>query len=132
MVGGGCLGVSLFGSPGEIVRALKRYRDCYDPATTSLMAFGGPSDPHGEPFRKGFIANFEERAELARRLNTLGERERRLLVLWHVEGHPVARIGRMLGISRVHCYRLQKIALEAMTNLDGAPGSEPRMAGATA
>jgi DNA-directed RNA polymerase specialized sigma subunit len=78
------------------------------------MSFGGPSDPHGEPFRRGFISNFEERAELSRRLDDLEERDRRLLMLWHMEGHPVARIARMLGISRVHCYRVQRRALEAM------------------
>lgn len=94
------------------------------------MQFGGASDPHGEPFRKGFISNFEERAELARRLSDLDERERRLLVLWHVEGHPVARIGRMLGISRVHCYRLQKIALEAMTTKVSEANRERELAGA--
>ena len=121
----------MFSTPSDIVRALRRYRDCYDPRTTSLMQFGGPSDPHSDPFRKGFIANLEERAELARRLEGLAERERKLLVLWHVEGHPVARIGRMLGISRVHCYRLQKLALEQMTARDEA-NAGARLAGATA
>ena len=114
----------MFSTPSDIVRALRRYRDCYDPRTTSLMQFGGPSDPHGEPFAKGFIGNFEERAELARRLESLEERNRKLLVMWHVEGHPVARIARILGISRVHCYRLQSSALEQMVDgeLAGAIG----------
>jgi DNA-directed RNA polymerase specialized sigma24 family protein len=104
----------LFTHPAEVVRALRRYRDCYDPQSTSLMAFGGPSDPHAEPFRAGFVSHFEERAELQRRLQELDERSQKLLILWHVAGHPVAHIARMLGVSRVHCYRLQHQALELM------------------
>lgn len=104
----------MFKHPKEIVRALQRYRDCYDPRTTSLMVFGGSSDPHADPFRAGFITNFEERAVLLERLAELEDRSRRLLVLWHVAGHPVAHIARMLQISRVHCYRLADAALESM------------------
>lgn len=98
----------------DVVRALKRMHDAYDPRTTSLMAVGGVSDPHSEPFRAGFISHFEERTEVARRLELLEPKERRLLVLWHVEGHAVTQIARKLGISRVHCYRLERKALDRM------------------
>jgi DNA-directed RNA polymerase specialized sigma24 family protein len=105
----------MFTHSGEIVRALRRYRDCYDPASTSIMAAGsGGRDPHRDPFGRGFVAHFEERSELLRRLARLDERSRSLLVLWHVAGHPVAHIARALQISRVHCYRLEKRALEVM------------------
>lgn len=107
-------GLGMFTHTGEVVRALQRYRDCYDPRTTSLMTFGGGSDPHAEPFRSGFIVNLEERAELVRRLEALEERERMLLVFWHVEGRPVTQIANALDWSRVHCYRVQRRALEKM------------------
>jgi DNA-directed RNA polymerase specialized sigma subunit len=58
-------------------------------------------------------------------LRALDERERRLLILWHVIGHPVAHIARMLGISRVHCYRLQNQALQDM--LDPIHEPEPHL-----
>ena len=104
----------MFVHPGDVVRALTRYRDAYDPRTTSLMAVGAGGDPHSEPFRAGFIRHFEERTELIRRLDRLEPRARALLLLWHVEGRPVTQIARMLEISRVHCYRVQRRALEAM------------------
>ena len=53
---------TLFTHPAEVVRALRRYRDCYDPRSTSLMAFGGPPDPHAEPFRAGFLQGPQVRA----------------------------------------------------------------------
>ncbi len=120
----------MFTHPAEVVRALKRYRDCYDPRSTSFMSTGGASDPHGEPFHAGFIANFDERAELELRLKRLDARERNLLILWHVVGHPVAHIARMLQVSRVHCYRLQGRALEAMVDAVEQAHAQPALAGA--
>lgn len=114
----------MFLTAGDVIRALARFRDCYDPKTASLMLVGSHAqDPHAEPFRAGFIARFDERAELLRRLATLDERARRLLVLWHVEAVPVAHIARRLGISRVHCYRVNRRALDAI--LDPAPTVAP-------
>lgn len=113
----------MFKSPGDIISALKRFRDVYDPRTASFMlAGGGGGDPHAEPFRKGFIAHFDERAELTRRLRRLDDRARRLILLWHVEGRPVTHIAKLIGVSRVHCYRLSRRALEEM--LDPAVGTE--------
>jgi DNA-directed RNA polymerase specialized sigma24 family protein len=109
---------SVLRDPGEIVRALKRFRDCYDPRTTSVLSFTSHADPHGDPFRRGFISHFEERAELIRRLRLLDERERLLLLMWHTEGRPVTEIARLLGMSRVHAYRVQRKALDQMLSID--------------
>lgn len=111
----------LLTTPGEIIRALLRFRDCYDPRTGSLMLVGsGQKDPHGEPFRPGFISGFEERAELQERLSRLEPRERLLLILWYIEGQPVTHIARSLGVSRVHCYRLKRKAFHALLDDDGS------------
>lgn len=79
-----------------------------------MLARQGAWDPHAEPFGRGFLTGLDERSELARLLDALDPRERRLLVLWFVEGYPVSAIARALGISRVHCYRLKDRALRQM------------------
>lgn len=123
----------MFRQPGDVIRALTRFRDCYDPATASLMLVGSsPSDPHREPFRSGFISHFDERALLVRRLARLEERARRLLILWHVEAHPVTHIAKRLGVSRVHCYRLRSRALLDMLDDDARGRTEPDVARAAA
>lgn len=85
------------------------------------MSFGGGYDADTEPFRPGFISQFDERAELARRMSRLPQKERALLTMWHCAGHPVAHIARTLGISRVHCYRL---ADKALARLIDRPDAE--------
>jgi RNA polymerase sigma-70 factor (ECF subfamily) len=51
------------------------------------------SSPHRDPAEAG-----ELRARLARALNTLGERQRAVIVLHDVEGYKHAEIGTLLGI----------------------------------
>jgi DNA-directed RNA polymerase specialized sigma24 family protein len=94
--------------------ALSRVRDDYGLRSRSVLSREGAWDPDGEPFGHGFLTGFEERTEVTRLLETLDPRERRLLILWYMEGHPVAAIARSLGISRVHCYRLRDRALRRM------------------
>lgn len=107
-----------FSHSGDVVRALQRCRDCFDPRTTSLMIVGDVKNPHRDPFGRGFISGFEERAEVQRRLARLDDRSRALMIMWHVFGYPVAQIARKLGLSRVHCYRLERAALEIMIDHD--------------
>ncbi len=79
-----------------------------------MLDLGGARDPEEEPFGPGFLTRFEERTEVDRLLQDLDPRDRQLLTLWYVEGHPVTTIARRLGISRVHCYRLRDRALRQM------------------
>lgn len=114
----------MFETPHEVVSALKRYRDVFDPRSGSIIA---PSkaglDPRADPFRAGFLSGIDERQELARRLTTrLAARERLLLVLWYVADLPVPRIARRIGVSRVHCYRLRAEAVRALCD---DPESQP-------
>jgi len=105
----------VFTQPADVVAALRRFRTYYDPKTASFLLVGrGGSDPHSDPFRGDFLQTIDERHELLRRLATLEPRARRLLILWHVEGIPVASIARKLCMSRVHCYRVQRTALSKM------------------
>jgi DNA-directed RNA polymerase specialized sigma24 family protein len=103
-----------FHDRSDIVRALARYGDEAGPRTGSVMFVGGAPPRSREPFHPGVIAGLEERAELARRLRRLGDRDRLLVFLWYVQGWSVPRIAAHLGISRVHCYRVRDRALGAM------------------
>jgi DNA-directed RNA polymerase specialized sigma24 family protein len=119
----------MFKQPADVVAALRRFRTYYDPKTASLLLVGrGGSDMDADPFRGGFLSTIEERHELLRRLGTLEPRARRLLVLWHVEGTPVASIARKLCMSRVHCYRVQRAALEKMIDPKVEDEEDPREA----
>jgi DNA-directed RNA polymerase specialized sigma24 family protein len=118
----------VFETPAEVISALKRYRDAFDPRTTSIITpFRNGHDPHAEPFRAGFLGSIQERDELLRRLTErIAVRERALLLLWYIADLPVARIARRLGISRIHCYRLRKQAIDCLCDDPGrqAAGSE--------
>lgn len=105
----------------DVIHALVRYEDVFDPKTGSVLV---AKRSHGgitaEPFRGELLMRVEERAELRRRLARLDARERELLYLWYVASWPAVRIAQQLRISRVHCYRLRKRALDDMT-LDREP-----------
>ena len=108
-----------FTSYAQVIEGLQRLPGQYDPRTSSFLRVRrGGGDPHSSAFRPGFIANFEERAELIRRLRLLDERAQALLVLWFAEDTPVTRIAERLNISRGHCYRLRNQALRAMIDSD--------------
>jgi hypothetical protein len=109
---------TLLSDPSDVIRALTRFGDVFDPRTGSILFLGGTRGFRTEPFHPGFLAGVEERAELARRLHRLGQRERLLLFLWYVEGDSASEIAERLGISRVHCYRLRNRALTALASPD--------------
>lgn len=105
----------LFETPQDIADALCRAPAFYHASSTSLMRLRRHARrPDAGPFRAGFLATIDERAELARLLASLEQRERALLLHWFVEDRPVAWIAKRLGISRVHCYRLRNRALRTM------------------
>lgn len=95
---------------------LKRYRDVFDPKTTSLLLVSRQGfDPSQGPFRAGFISRLEERDELRRRMaDRLAPRERKLLFLWYVVELRPSDVARRIHVSRVHCYRLCKDALSTL------------------
>lgn len=108
-----------FETPASVVCALKRYRDVFDPTTTSvILVSSNQFDPARGVFR-GLEGRLDEREELRRRmLERIPVRERKLLFLWYVADLPPARVAASLGISRMHCYRLRKVALEALCDAD--------------
>jgi hypothetical protein len=106
----------MFETPEQVAAALKRYRDVYDPKTTSLIIVSNHAfDTSGDPFSGDFLSGMGRREELRRRLREcVTPRARHLLFLWYVADLPVSSIARRLKISRIHCYRLRKDALTSM------------------
>lgn len=109
-----------------MVAALRRYGDIFDLKTGSIII---PSrnghDADGDPFHHGFIEGMEERTELVKRMiSRLEIRERLLLVLWYVSELPVTNIAVRMRLSRMHCYRLRKGAIDSLC--DEPPPPSPR------
>src|SRR2546427_9683504 len=106
---------SLFATPAGVISMLRRYRDVFEPKTTSLLLVSRQGfDPSQGPFRAGFVSRLDEREELRRRMaDRLAERERQLLFLWYVAELRPGDVARPIRVSRVPCYRLRKDALSA-------------------
>jgi len=107
---------SLFATPTGVISMLRRYRDVFDPKTTSLLLVSRQGfDPSQGPFRAGFLSRLDEREELRQRMaDRLAERERKLLFLWYVVELRPGDVARTIRVSRVHCYRLRNDALAAL------------------
>lgn len=102
----------MFTTAGDVVRALKAYRDYYDPRSRSVLPTSRSSrDIDADPFGRGFLDSIEKRTELLCRLSTLDERERNILMLWYVLDLPVKDVCERLSLSRSHAYRLRDRAL---------------------
>lgn len=105
----------MFQTRQQVIAAIERVEQGYEPRTSSLLAIDrSPHDPDADPFHPGFLRALEGRREVIRLLRAIDPRSRTLLVLCFVEGRPMAEIARILGISRVHCYRLRSKALDEM------------------
>ena len=113
-------GGSVFATPQGVAFALKRYRDVFDPKTTSLLEVSTDRfDPARGPFAHNFLGRLEEREELRRRMaERIPARDRHLLFLWYVADLPPARVASSLRISRTHAYRLRNSALTALCDED--------------
>jgi DNA-directed RNA polymerase specialized sigma subunit len=108
----------MFQTVGQTVKALKAFRDYYDPRSSSvLIASNKTTDVDADPFRRGFLDTVDMRTELLHRLSNLDERERAVLMQWYILDLPVRAICERLNLSRSHCYRLRDRALSMM--LDG-------------
>jgi DNA-directed RNA polymerase specialized sigma24 family protein len=112
-----------FASNSDVVRGLITYTDWWQPATSSVLQVGAarrssePTDGIGI----GLLDRLDERAELRRRMQELGEPDRRLLYLWYVAQLPATRIAQLLGISRRQCFRRRASAVRRIVELGDGP-----------
>src|SRR5437016_7902766 len=117
---------SLFATPAGVISMLRRYRDVFDPRTTSILLVSRQGfDPSQGPFRSGFLSRLDEREELRQRMaDRLAERERKLLFLWYVVELRPCDVARTIRVSRVHCYRLRNDALAALCDGEAPSGRD--------
>ncbi|HEX9775527.1 MAG TPA: DUF1492 domain-containing protein [Actinomycetota bacterium] len=109
----------MFETAGQVVKALKAFRDYYHPKASGIVLRSGKaSGVNAEPFGGGFLNSIEQRAQLMSRLAALGERERALLTMWYVMDQPVRHVCEALSVSRSQAYRLRDRALSEMISDD--------------
>ncbi|HEY7661146.1 MAG TPA: hypothetical protein VIC58_11175 [Actinomycetota bacterium] len=108
-----------FVSPAEVVRGLLTYTDWWQPSTASILQVGGGRRASWveDGVNVGLLDRLDERAELRRRMQMLGETERHLLYLWYVVQVPAAGIARELKISRRQCFRRRASAIRRIVEL---------------
>jgi RNA polymerase sigma factor (sigma-70 family) len=105
----------MFGSVGEVTKVLKAFRGHYDPKSVSvLVASNRTTDVDADPFRRGFLDSMDLRTELLKRLASLDELQRAVILLWYLKDLPVKSICEQLNVSRSNCYRLRDRALAMM------------------
>jgi hypothetical protein len=101
-----------------VVRALITYTDWWQPSTASIMQVGRRHGIGHDGIRPGLLDTLDLRAELCRRMQLVGDRDRELLYLWYVRQDPVEDIARALRVSRRQCFRRRSAAIR--TIVDGA------------
>src|SRR5438105_14982827 len=81
-----CHGDSLFATPAGVISLLRRYREVFDPKTTSVLLVSRQGfDPSQGPFRAGLLSRLDEREVLRRRMTEwMAERDRKMPILWFV------------------------------------------------
>jgi DNA-directed RNA polymerase specialized sigma24 family protein len=116
------IGVLVLGTGRDVVRSLVTYSDWWQPATASVLAVAGArrDSDLGDGLRSGLVETLDERRELRRRVGLLGERDRKLLVLWYVVQLQAQDVAKELGVSRRHCFRLRAAAIRRIVELGDA------------
>ncbi len=117
----------MLSTPERVVWALITYTDWWQPVTSSLYKVGqrrGNTATDG--IRGGLLDTLAERTELCRRMQLIGERDRRLLHLWYVRQLPANEIARELSISRRQCFRRRAAAIRKIAEL-GEPSTAQRI-----
>jgi len=106
-------------SPQEVIHSLLCYTDWWQPATTSILRVAGArrSRDIAEGIPLGLLATLDERTELCRRMQNLGDRDRYLLFLWYVKQLSAQDIGRALAISRRQVFRRRANAVRKVIEL---------------
>ena len=114
-------GRSLLESGTEVIRALLRYTDWWQPATSSVLQVGKTGRGYAsDGLPAGLLRTLDERAELCRRMQQVSDRDRQVLFLWYVRQASVEEIAAELRISRRQCFRRRSTAIRKIVEL-GSP-----------
>ena len=110
----------MFADVSDVVRALIRFTDWWQPITSSILQVGDArrSSGYSDGIRDGLLDTMDERSELSRRVRELDDRDRRILFLWYVKELPAHEVAREVGISRRQCFRRRSASLRALVDDD--------------
>ena len=119
----------MLSTPSEVIRALLRYTDWWQPTSTSVAIVGSArrGRDFGDGIPKGLLATLDERTELCRRMRLVEDRDRRLLFLWYVKQLIAKDIAKELRLSRRQVFRRRASAVRLIVDLgpdgnaDGTP-----------
>ena len=103
----------------QVVFCLLTYVDWWQPSTSSLLQVppGRRNRRTSDGLRPGLFETMDVRSELRRRVLRLGDRDRKLLLLWYVKQLAVEDIARALRISRRQCFRRRAHAIRKIVEL---------------
>ena len=103
----------------QVVFCLLTYVDWWQPSTSSLLQVpaGRRNRRTSDGLRPGLLETMDVRSELSRRVLMLGDRDRKLLLLWYVEQLAVEDVARALRISRRQCFRRRAHAIRKIVEL---------------
>ncbi|HEX9123127.1 MAG TPA: hypothetical protein VF984_07170 [Actinomycetota bacterium] len=103
----------LFTSEREVIWGLMTYTDWWQPTTSSVIPVGAArrSKNASDGLPAGLLGTLDRRAELCRRMEIVGDRDRNVLFLWYVRQLPVDEISKIVGLSRRQCFRRRAEAI---------------------
>jgi DNA-directed RNA polymerase specialized sigma subunit len=113
------MSVSLLSTHEQVIRALLRYTDWWQPVSTSIILVGAArrSSAISDGIPPGLLSTLDERSELCRRMEHLDERDRKLLYLWYLRQLAAQDIARELRISRRQCFRRRAAAIDELVRM---------------
>lgn len=106
-------------SPSEVIRALLRYTDWWQPATASILQIGAArrSRDFSDGIPSGLLSTLDERTELCRRMHALTDPDRSVLILWYVKQLSAQDIAKALHVSRRQVFRRRARAVRELVEL---------------
>ena len=106
-----------FPETADVIRALVRFTDWWQPQTGSILQVGGArrGGGFGDGIAEGLLDTIDERTELSRRVRErLDDLDRQVLYLWYVRELPVREIAQQVRASRRTCFRRRSAAVLAL------------------
>jgi DNA-directed RNA polymerase specialized sigma24 family protein len=112
-------------SPGNVIFALLRYTDWWQPSTSSILQVGAARRARDltDGLPTALLSTLDERSELARRMQLLEPDDRTVLFLWYVRQLSAMDIAREVKVSRRQVFRRRARAVRRIVEL-----GEPREA----
>jgi DNA-directed RNA polymerase specialized sigma24 family protein len=109
----------MLASPGEVIMALLRYTDWWQPTTSSVIQVGAArrSSSFGDGVPLGLLSTLDERTELCRRMQALDQVDRDILFLWYVKQLAAKDIASAKRVSRRQVFRRRLRAVRKIVEL---------------